>query len=42
MKEIASVIQTSNKPGSFQVAFLDQLYSTGVEEIAKYLKVREL
>ena len=35
-------MQTSNKPGSFQVAFLDQLYSTGAEEIAKYLKVREV
>jgi hydroxyethylthiazole kinase-like sugar kinase family protein len=35
-------IHTSEKPGSFQVAFLDQLYSTGAEGIAKYLKVREI
>jgi hydroxyethylthiazole kinase len=35
-------IQTSDKPGSFQVAFLDQLYSAGADEIAKYLKVREV
>ncbi|MFZ1983328.1 MAG: hydroxyethylthiazole kinase, partial [Desulfatitalea sp.] len=34
-------IETSDKPGSFYVAFLDRLYDTGKEEIEKYLKVRE-
>ncbi|MBA3028770.1 MAG: hydroxyethylthiazole kinase [Desulfobacteraceae bacterium] len=34
-------IQSSNKPGSFYVAFLDCLYSVGNEEINRYLDVRE-
>jgi hydroxyethylthiazole kinase len=34
-------IKTSDKPGSFYVAFLDRLYTTGKEEIKKFLKVRE-
>ncbi|MCP4683510.1 MAG: hydroxyethylthiazole kinase [Desulfobacterales bacterium] len=33
-------IKTSDKPGSFYVAFLDHLYSTGNEEIEMYLNVR--
>ncbi|KJS31747.1 MAG: hypothetical protein VR64_09365 [Desulfatitalea sp. BRH_c12] len=32
-------IRTSDKPGSFFVAFLDCLYSAGADEIRKYLKV---
>jgi hydroxyethylthiazole kinase len=34
-------IKTSDKPGSFYVAFLDCLYSIGNEEIKTFLKVRE-
>jgi hydroxyethylthiazole kinase len=34
-------IKKSDKPGSFYVAFLDQLYVTGSEEIKRYLKVQE-
>jgi hydroxyethylthiazole kinase len=33
-------IQNSNLPGSFYIAFLDQLYSTGDEDIRMYLDVR--
>jgi hydroxyethylthiazole kinase len=35
-------IKTSDKPGSFHVAFIDQLYSTGNEEIRKHLKIKEV
>lgn len=35
-------VQTSDRPGTFQVAFLDQLSLTGAEEITKFLKVREI
>lgn len=34
-------IKTSDKPGSFYVAFIDRLYSTGDKEIKNSLKVRE-
>lgn len=34
-------IKTSDKPGSFYVAFLDRLYAAGKEEIKKGLKVSE-
>ena len=34
-------VKESDKPGSFYVAFLDQLYSAGDEEIEKYLNVHE-
>jgi hydroxyethylthiazole kinase len=34
-------IKTSENPGSFYIAFLDRLYSTGGEEINRYLNVRE-
>lgn len=33
-------IKKSDKPGSFYVAFLDQLYAVGSEEIKRYLRVR--
>ncbi|RJQ80205.1 MAG: hydroxyethylthiazole kinase [Desulfobacteraceae bacterium] len=35
-------IQSSDRPGSFFVAFLDRLYSTGAEEITQGLKVRQV
>jgi hydroxyethylthiazole kinase len=34
--------KSSDKPASFQVAFVDQLYSTGNEEIRKHLKIIEV
>ena len=33
-------IGTSDKPASFEVAFIDQLYSTGNEDIRKHLKIK--
>ncbi|MCL4473265.1 MAG: hydroxyethylthiazole kinase [Actinobacteria bacterium] len=33
-------VETSDKPASFEVAFVDQLYSIGDEEIRKYLKIK--
>ncbi|MHB1413170.1 MAG: hydroxyethylthiazole kinase [Thermoleophilia bacterium] len=35
-------VKTSDKPGSFHVAFIDQLYSTGDEEIRELLKIKEV
>jgi len=35
-------IKTSDKPGSFHVAFIDHLYSTENEEIKKHLKIKEV
>lgn len=35
-------VKASDKPGSFEVAFIDQLFSTGPEEIREYLKVDEV
>ncbi len=35
-------IQTSAKPGSFAVAFVDQLYATSDEEIMRHLKIKEV
>ncbi|MHB8858639.1 MAG: hydroxyethylthiazole kinase [Thermoleophilia bacterium] len=34
-------IKTSDRPGSFEVAFIDQLYSTGSDEIREHLKIAE-
>lgn len=33
--------KTSDRPGSFEVAFIDHLYSTGNDEIEKHMKIRE-
>jgi len=35
-------VKTSDKPGSFNVAFIDRLYSTGSEEIKGQLKIKEV
>jgi len=35
-------IKTSDKPGSFQAAFMDTLYSAGSQEIAAHLRVRKI
>ncbi|MHB1326036.1 MAG: hydroxyethylthiazole kinase [Thermoleophilia bacterium] len=35
-------VKTSDKPGSFEVAFIDHLYSTGSEEIEGQLKIEEV
>ncbi|MFA6001074.1 MAG: hydroxyethylthiazole kinase [Thermoleophilia bacterium] len=35
-------VKTSDRPGSFEVAFIDQLYSTGDEEISKQIKIEEV
>lgn len=35
-------VKISDKPGSFQVAFIDALYSTGAEDIMRSLKVQEV
>lgn len=34
-------VKTSDRPGSFQVAFLDSLYSVGRDEIDRFLQVSE-
>jgi hydroxyethylthiazole kinase len=35
-------VQTSENPGSFEVAFIDRLYSTGSDEIQRQLRIEEL
>ena len=35
-------VKISDKPGSFHVAFIDHLYSTGDEVIKKHLKIKEV
>jgi hydroxyethylthiazole kinase len=32
-------VKSSDKPGSFEVAFIDQLYSVGNKEIEQHLKI---
>ena len=34
-------IRASDKPASFEIAFIDQLYAAGGEEIREHLKIRE-